>query len=209
MARHTVRNLTLAHLDRLIAIGLVTTACNTSDVGFGVVDPMPLPASGPPSDPAEAAKRGAIPDAGDTGKSSSRQKVPTADPPPSGPDRSYAMGDPAPPPAMICSTLADSLRGTLSERADGILLVISEWTYTNASLADPSTATATGATIRSFEASDARTVRLVLDVQTWPASVTLRGTCNGVEERARVVLKRHEAHPSLMRATVEPVLESP
>ena len=208
MARHTVRNLTLAHLDRLIAIGLVTTACNTTDVGFGVVDPMPLPASGPPSDPAEEARRGAIPEAGDTGKSSSRQKVPTADPPPSGPDRGYAVVDPAPHPA-ICRTLAESLRGTLSEREDGILLVISRGSYSDASLAIPSTATATGAAIRSFEASDARTVRLVLDVQTWPASVTLRGTCNGVEERARVVLKRDEAHASLIRATVEPVLESP
>jgi len=175
MSRHRVRSLTLAHLDRLVAIGVLANACGR-DVGYGVVDPMPEPVGAEPSK--DDGSQGTIPEAG--------QGATTTPPePPEPPDRGYAVVDPAPPPPEPCENLASAVRASGRVKDGLVELTLSSGRYRDVLLAPAAKATVTGATIRASEDGSGR-LRLILEMSEQTAVVTVAGTCAGQSDQAEI-----------------------
>jgi hypothetical protein len=179
MSRHRVRSLTLAHLDRLVAIGVLANACGR-DVGYGVVDPIPSPVSGEPSE--DDGSHGTIPEAGQGATTT----TPTTTPEPvRPPDQGYAVVDPAPPPPEPCETFAAAVRATARVREGHVELTISSGRYQDVVLAPSAQATVTGATISASEDALGR-LRLTLDMSEPTAVVTVAGSCAGQRDHVEL-----------------------
>lgn len=194
MSRHRVRSLTLAHLDRLVAIGVLASACSR-DVGYGVVDPMPEPVGTEPSK--DDGSKGTIPEAG-------QGATTTPEPPPPPQDRGYAVVDPAPPPPEPCETLAGSVYATAFAQEDSVQLTISSGRRRDVTFSPASEVTATNATISSAtDSSDG--MRLVLVMKGQTAAVTLQGTCRGQPETVEIRLTAAASTPrAFVRTAVVP-----
>ncbi len=180
-----VRSRTLAHLDTLLALTALATACHPREPGYGVVDPMPTPAQGdPPITPAST-----IPEASGTTPPPTVATPPTTTPITAPPDVGYGVVDPMPPPAD-CTTFPEAVYAYASWEDGAINLTVSaQMRYRGHASLGTSLPTIAHATVTAPSiTSSAWMMKLTPDGSVHTLSFELTGTCENAPATARVRL---------------------
>lgn len=181
-----VRSRTLAHLEALLAVGALSGCRTVVDPGYGVVDPMPMPATDPPPVGVPGPEFVYV---GTPPPVPPPATIPEVTPPPVTPPYvGYGVVDPMPPPAE-CRSFSEALYATAEYKLDGVHVRL----YTSNSARGHVFLDARGPVdVRGAKVDQDRVdsttwlFRMVPDPASHELSVTATGTCEGESARATV-----------------------
>lgn len=191
-----VRSRTLAHLEALLAVGALSGCRVVVDPGYGVVDPMPMPATPPPTE--DLSPPGVI-YVGTPPPVTPPATIPEVTPPPVAPPPvtpppvtppyvGYGVVDPMPPPAE-CRSFSEALYATAEYKLDGVHVRL----YTsNSARGHVFLDARVPVDVRGAKVDQDRVdsttwlFRMVPDPASHELSFTATGTCEGASARATV-----------------------
>ena len=187
-----VRSRTLAHLDKLLAMSALAAACHSGDPGYGVVDPMPLPAQDDPPKPPTST----IPEASGTTPPPETATPPSTNPPTTTtpttapPDIGYGVVDPMPPPAD-CTSLPEALwaYATFENGTMNVVININGRYRTHATLDARADLKPDHGTVSAVAvSSSAWTFNYAPDAAFHTVTMPVSGTCEGKAQKAKLRL---------------------
>lgn len=189
-----VRSRTLAHLEALLAVGALSGCRTVVDPGYGVVDPMPMPATDPPP-------------VGDPGPEVVYDGTPPPGTPPEPPYVGYGVVDPMPPPAE-CRSFPEALYATAEYKLDGVhVQVVTQNRARGHVFLDARVPVDVRGAKLDQDRVDSTTwlFRMVPDPASHELSFTATGTCEGASARATVHVSWATSEPgSTVNAYISP-----